>query len=79
MSSIVRPPGSLPHRSELELLSDAEIVDLAGSVAERVTEDGVDVSAVRALLADWALVARIRRRPDFEVDRAAYQRATGSD
>jgi len=79
MSSVVRQPGSPPYWSEFDLLTDAEVADLAASVAEHVKMAGVEVSAVRELLANWSLAARIKSHPDFEANRAAYRRAIGTD
>jgi 23S rRNA G2445 N2-methylase RlmL len=72
--SIVPRTGAT-RRSELEVLTDAEIADLAISIAEQVDDGGVDVAGVREVLSDWALVSRVRNRPDHEHLQAAYRRA----
>ena len=62
-----------------EFLTDAEVADVASSVSRHVTEAGVDVPAVRDLLADWAVAALTKSHPDFEANRAACWRAIGAD
>ena len=62
-----------------EFLTDAEVAELASSVSRHVTEAGVDVPAVRDLLATWAVTARIKSHPDFEANRAEYRRGIGTD
>ncbi len=71
----IAPRSTEPRRGALGLLSDAEVIDLARAVAGCVDAAAVDVAGVRALLADWELVAAIRSRPDHEAKRQAFLRA----
>ena len=72
--SVVPGTGS-PRRGELDVLTDDEIADLATSIAEKADGSDVDVGGVRELLADWALVSRVRSRPDHERLHAAFRAA----
>ena len=72
--SVVPRTGS-PRRGELDVLTDGEVADLAIAIAGLVDGPRVDVGAVRAVLADWALVSRVKRRPDHAELEAAYRQA----
>lgn len=60
-------------------MTDAELRDLGEALHELLEADPTDFSAVRRLLADWALTVRLRRHPDFAENAAAFREALESD
>lgn len=72
-------PAAVNPLAEVVDLSDAELRDLGEGLHHLLEADPVDFAAVRRLLADWALTARLRRHPQFAENAAAFAEAIESE